>query len=211
MNLTRRGFLLSGVAAGSMMAASGPALPATDDGAPVTIGANGLFTQPWFEDGFLDLKDELEEAISEKKQLVILYEQAGCPYCKTLHSVNLQKAEIASFMQKHFRVVQLDIKGSREVTDFTGAVMSEKAFSQHWQIHFTPTLSFFPRDAARVIGQTDRKAEAFRLTGYWKPFHFETVLHFVHSGSYKNDNLQTYLAARLQKLKAMGKKVKVWE
>ena len=211
MNFTRRGFLLSSVAAGSMVAASRPALPANEDGVAVNVGANGLFTQPWFEDSFLDLADELEEAISEKKQLVILYEQAGCPYCKTLHKVNLQNKEIAAFMQKHFRVVQLDIKGSREVTDFRGAVMSEKAFSQVWQIHFTPTLSFFPRDASRVIGQTDRKAEAFRLTGYWKPFHFETVLHFVHSGSYKDNNLQTYLAARLQKLKAMGKKVKVWE
>ncbi len=211
MKLNRRSFLLKSAAISSLVAAYGQYFPRAAARDNVETGANGLFVQPWFEDSFLDLSEDLKEAAQAGKQLVIIYEQAGCPYCKELHKVNLNKPSIAAFMKKHFHVVQIDIKGSREVTDFSGKVMSERSFSREWKIHFTPTLSFFPRDAAKVVGKTGRDAEAFRLTGYWKPFHFETVLHFVHSGSYKNENLQHYLSNRLEALKGKGEEVKVWD
>lgn len=211
MSLSRRGFLFASAAVSSFLAApNGPwrALRAED---AVTTGANGLYVQNWFEDSFLDLADDHKEARAANKQLVLLFEQAGCPYCKELHRINLQHKKIRPFMNSHFRVVQIDIKGSREVTDFDGEVLSEKAFARKWQIHFTPTLSFFPLEPGKLKGQSGRDLEAFRLTGYWKPFHFETVLHFVHSGSYRDENLQNYLANRLKKMKAQGDNVKVWE
>ena len=178
---------------------------------PLKTGANGLYIQPWFETSFLDLSEELEAASEHKQQLVLLFEQTGCPYCKELHKINFANPSIQAFMKQHFRVIQLDIKGSREVTDFTGTVLSERDFAQLWGIHFTPTLSFLPSTINKVQGKKGREAEAFRLTGYWKPFHFETVLHFVHSGSYKNENLQNYLSNRVEGLKKSGAKVKIWD
>lgn len=207
MDLSRRNFLKTGLShvalmfAGYLSLGAGVSRAASDD---VATGANGLYVQPWFEDSFLDLAEELEIAAGDGKQLVLIYEQAGCPYCKELHKVNLAKPEIAKFLQDHFRVVQIDIRGSREVTDFAGKAMTEKDFAQAAQIHFTPTLSFFPKQASKAIGKVGRDAEAFRLTGYWKPFHFETVLRFVHDGSYKDENLQSYLRARIERLKGQG-------
>lgn len=210
------GLLISGAIAGLTKLASagvlssGSTVSAIADGG-VMVGGNGLYIQPWFEDSFLDLGDELKGAADDGKQLVVIYEQAGCPYCKELHRVNLAEPVIRDFMQKHYRVVQLDIRGSREVTDFKGKTMSEKEFARLWQINFTPTLSFFPADAKAVAGKEGRDAEAFRLTGYWKPFHFETVLRFVNSGSYKDSTLQNYLSNRIESLKKQGRPIKIWD
>lgn len=210
------GLLVSGALAGLSKLASAGALSGAstvsslaDSG--VMVGGNGLYIQPWFEDSFLDLSDELNSAAEDGKQLVIIYEQAGCPYCKELHKVNLAEPVISKFMQKHYRVVQLDIRGSREVTDFKGKTMSEKEFARQWQINFTPTLSFFPADVKAVADKKGRDAEAFRLTGYWKPFHFETVLRFVKSGSYKDSTLQNYLSKRIESLKKQGRPIKIWD
>ena len=210
----RRTFLKSGVFLGAYFAGHLSALslvrakPETDE---LFKAGNGLYSQPWFAQGFLDLGEEIQLAAEEKKQLIILYEQEGCPYCRELHKVNLKHPTIEKFMKAHFRVVQLDIKGSREVTDFNGKTMSEKKFSRQWQIHFTPSLSFFPADPALVLTKTDKEAEAFRLTGFWKVFHFETVLRFVKSGAYKKDNLQDYLNKRVEGLKQTEKMVNFWE
>lgn len=207
LNLVMRGYGLS-----TAVAAEGEQDAADQAGkAAVKTGANGLYVQPWFEDSFLDLGEELEAASLENKQLVLLYEQTGCPYCKELHRVNLARPEIASYMQQNYRVVQIDIRGSREVTDFKGTSLSEKDFARQAQIHFTPTLSFYPRRPAKVLGKNGKDAEAFRLTGYWKPFHFETVLRFVRDGAYKEENLQSYLGARLEALKKEGRPLPVWD
>lgn len=209
----RRTFLKAGVFFSAYMAGQFSNLSfarAKDDDSLYRSG-NGLYSQPWFEDGFLDLSEEVQLAKEEGKQLVIIYEQEGCPYCKELHKVNLKNPGIKKFMQENYRVIQLDIRGSREVTDFSGKTMSEKEFSRIWQIHFTPTLSFFPTDPALVLNKTGKEAEAFRLTGFWKVFHFETVLRFVKSGAYKKDSLQDYLNKRIEGLKQTGKSVKIWD
>jgi thioredoxin-related protein len=61
------------------------------------------------------------------------------------------------------------------------------------------------------MNKAGKEAEAFRLTGFWKVFHFETVLRFVKSGAYKKDSLQDYLNKRVEGLKQTGKTVKIWE
>lgn len=210
----RRTFLKSGVFLGAYITGQLSALslvrakPATHE---LFTAGNGLYNQLWFAQGFLDLNEEIQCAAEEKKQLIIIYEQKGCPYCKELHKLHLKHPRIEKFMKTNFRVVQLDVKGSREVTDFNGKTMSEKEFSRQWQIHFTPSLSFFPADPALVLTKTGKEAEAFRLTRFWKFFHFETVLRFVKSGAYKKDNLQDYLNKRVEGLKQTEKMVNFWE
>lgn len=212
MSLGRRTFLQAGALFGALLASGMRSvnLQAASNDEEVLKGGNGLYTQPWFEDGFLELGDEIKTAEADGKLLAIIYEQEGCPYCKELHKVNLRDPIIKEFMQKHFRVIQLDIRGDREVTDFSGKTYSEKEFCRVYQVNFTPTVSFFPPEASAVENKTGRETEAFRLTGYWKPFHFETVLRFVHSGSYKKDTLQNYLRDRLHELEKKGKQPKVW-
>jgi len=43
------------------------------------VGDDGLHIQPWFSQSFLDLKEDLAEAASTGRRLVIFWEQRGCP------------------------------------------------------------------------------------------------------------------------------------
>ena len=75
----------------------------------------GLHVQPWFRDTFLNLAEDMAEAKSEGKQLVIMWEQKGCPYCREMHRVSLRIPDIVDYIKKHFFVVQLNLWGDREV------------------------------------------------------------------------------------------------
>lgn len=184
----------------------GPALPAAGE---VEIGDNGLYIQDWFLDSFLNLPDDHAEATENGKHLAVLFEQRGCPYCRELHKVNLADPDIKTYMQKHFDVIQLDLWGSRAVTGFDGVEMEERALARKWSVNFTPTMVFFPR---KLTGANNKggKAEAARMPGYLKPFHFISLLEFVNDGGYTSQSFQQYLQDKFQSLKQQGIKPKVW-
>ena len=46
----------------------------------------------------LDLGEDLLEAADDDKDLVIFWEQRGCPYCVKMHEVNLRIPRIASII-----------------------------------------------------------------------------------------------------------------
>jgi thioredoxin-related protein len=90
------------------------------------VGDDGLHKQPWFQQTFLELADDVQEAADEGKFLVVLIEQAGCPYCRELHEVNFKRSEITDYMNEHALVLQLDLWGAREVVGFNGEAMEER-------------------------------------------------------------------------------------
>ncbi len=175
------------------------------------LNDDGLHTQPWFHNSFLDLKEDAEEAQASGKSLAIFWEQKGCPYCKEMHRVNLANKEISDYIQKHFVVLQLNLYGARAVTDFDGEEMEERKLAQRWRVNFTPIISFFPNDPTKVDGKDGRDAEVWRLTGYWKPFHFLSSFHYVATGGYETEpNFQKWLTERRENLEAKGEKVDLW-
>ena len=205
MAIERRRLLAMCAAAGST-ALLWPALPAA---AETEIGDNGLYIQDWFLESFLNLQDDHAEAAEKGKQLAILFEQRGCPYCRELHNVNLADPDIKTYMRKHFNVIQLDIWGSRTVTDFNGGEMEERALARKWSVNFTPTMVFFPRKLTQA-NKEGGKAEVARMPGYLKPFHFISFLEFVNDGDYKTKPFQQFLQDKFQSLKERGIKPKVW-
>jgi thioredoxin-related protein len=175
------------------------------------LGEDGLHIQPWFSQSFLDLKEDHAEAASSGRRLVIFWEQRGCPYCRELHHVNLADHEIATYIRTNFLALQLNLFGSREVTDFDGAKMEERQLAVRWRINFTPTLCFFPATVAELQGKSGRDAEVWRLLGYWKPFHFHSTLVYVKEEGYKSQpNFQRWLADYADRLRAEGKTIKLW-
>lgn len=172
------------------------------------IGEDGLHIQPWFSDTFLDMQDDLAEATAEGKDLLILFEQKGCPYCRELHEVNFARAEIVDYIQAHYLVIQINMWGDREVTDFDGEVLSEKNLANKWSIQFTPTTIMFARDGAAPADF--RAAEAFRLPGYLKPFHYASSLEYVVMDQYKTLPFQRFVQARAERLEAEGVEVDLW-
>ena len=86
----------------------------------------------------VELADDVQGAANSGKRLAIMWELRGCPYCKETHLVNFAKPEIESYIKQHFEVLQLNILGSREVTDFDGEKMSEKRLAAKYGVRFTP-------------------------------------------------------------------------
>ncbi|MGD9783639.1 MAG: thioredoxin family protein [Hyphomicrobiaceae bacterium] len=186
-------------------------LPAVADTAAVKLNDDGLHVQPWFENTFLDLKEDHADATAKGKHLVVFFEQRGCPYCGEMHKVNLSRPEIADYIKTNFYALQINMYGARKVTDFDGTELEERKLAERWRVNFTPSLVFFPQEASEVIGKSGRDAEAWRLMGYWKPFHFLGTLVYVKTGAYKTEpNFQHWLSEYREKLRAEGKDVSLW-
>ena len=104
---------------------------------------DGLYKQSWFLESFLDLADDLAGARKEGKRFAIMWELRGCPYCKETHLVNFAQPRISDYVRANFEVLQLNIIGSRKVTDFDGQELSEKQMAAKYGVRFTPTFQFF--------------------------------------------------------------------
>ncbi len=172
------------------------------------MNEDGLHVQPWFLESFLDLRDDLTEAADANKRLIVLWEQRGCPYCREMHKVNFADEKIVKFITSNFAVLQLNLWGAREVTDFDGKTMGERDMARRWGVNFTPTIMFLGEKSEP--GKTARDLEIARMPGYFKPFHFLSMFEFVQSKSYENQGFQRFLQDKFARLKAEGKEPNVW-
>jgi thioredoxin-related protein len=187
--LSRRAYL-----AGS--AAFGLCLPRANTArAEAILGDDGLYHQPWFLESFLELADDLAAAQEKKKRLVIMWELRGCPYCKQVHLNNLSKPEISNYIKDRFEVLQLNILGSREVTDFDGEKLSEKRFAAKYGVRYTPTFQFFPESASGLAEKKPSERMVAQWQGYLEPPPFLAMFRFVSERAYENGNLREYLKA----------------
>ncbi len=196
---TRRSLLRSSFAAGGLLATGsalgvGPAArPARAERVEPLLNDDGLYTQPWFLQSFLDLGEDLAEAAGNGKRLAVIWEQKGCPYCKEMHLVNFADPEINSYVRENFEVLQLNIHGLRETVDFDGEVLDERSMARRWGIRFTPTVHFFPEDPAAAAGKVGIEAEVARMPGYFKPPHFLAMFRFVREKAYESEDFRSFL------------------
>jgi thioredoxin-related protein len=180
---------------------------------PQTIRAaemseDGLHIQPFFMQTFLDLAEDKAEAEASGKHFAVIFEQRGCPYCREMHEVNFARPEIADYVAENFGMVQLNMWGSREVTDFDGEAMEERDLARKWGVNFTPTIVFFRNDGP---AEDRHSAEAIRMPGYFKPFHFISMFEYVSDRHYnEEEGFQRFLQDRFEKLEAEGKKPDLW-
>lgn len=111
-----------------------------------TLGDDGLHKETWMRDTFKDLREDLEEAQAEGKRLLVMIEQRGCIYCTKMHEEVFVVPEIRAMIEENYFVVQINMFGDVEVTDFDGTILSEKDMVRRWNALFTPTLMFFPEE-----------------------------------------------------------------
>jgi thioredoxin-related protein len=162
----------------------------------------GLHTQPWFLNSFLDLKDDLQEATSQGKRFSIIWELAGCPYCRETHLVNFAKPNVSEFISKNFEILQLDLRGSRIVTNFDGKELTERDLAKRNNIRFTPTIQFFSENLEGITGKSGLKAtEVSRMPGYFRPQHFLAMFQYIRDKGYEVGDYRSYLKARDKKSK----------
>ncbi|MFK7942319.1 MAG: thioredoxin family protein [Paracoccaceae bacterium] len=161
----------------------------------VEVGDDGLHKQPWMTVTFKDMAEDLETATDEGKRLVIFFEQRGCIYCKKMHEEVFSDPEVADYIKANYLVVQMNLFGDEEVTDFDGEALPEKEMAKRWGVVFTPTIMFMPDDVPDVpAGQ----AAVSQIPG---AFAKGTTLHmfqWVAEKGYEGDeHFQKYHARKL--------------
>ena len=175
------------------------------------VNEDGVYTQTWFLESFLDLREDLLESRANGKHLAILWEQRGCPYCKETHAVNLRVPKIVNYIKNNFNIIQLNLWGDKEVTDFDGEVTTEKKLARKYKIQFTPTMQFFAKDKKLDPKKSGAQQEIWRIMGYWKPFHFLNTFVYVRDKGYiKQPNFQRWLQAHAEEMRSKGVEVKLW-
>ena len=157
---------------------------------------DGVYKQPWFLESFLDLAEDLDEARKAGKRFVVMWELKGCPYCKETHFVNFARPDISNYIKSNFVVLQLNIIGSRKVTDFDGQEMSEKELAAKYGVRFTPTVQFFDEDAAALKDRAPQKREVARAPGYLRPDDFLAMFRYVNEKAYRDKGFRDYLKAQ---------------
>lgn len=165
-------------------------------GAPI-LGDDGLYRQSWFLDSLLELADDLSAASERGKRLVIVWELKGCPACRETHLVNFADPAIAAFISERFDVLQLNIIGAREVTDFDGEKLSEKRFAQKYGVSATPTFQFFPTTLPGLAGRKPAEREVARAQGYLPPKRFLAMFRFVAERRYESETLNDFLQSAI--------------
>jgi thioredoxin-related protein len=156
---------------------------------------DGLYKEPWFLESFLELADDLEVAHRQGKRFVIMWELKGCPYCKETHFVNFARGDISNYIKANFEVLQLNIIGSRKVTDFDGIELSEKAMAAKYGVRFTPTFQFFPERAGPLKALEPAKREVARLPGYMRPDDFLAMFRYVREKAYESKSFRDFVKA----------------
>jgi len=160
-----------------------------------SLGDDGLHKAPWMRDTFKDLRDDLAEADAEGKRLMVLIEQRGCIYCKKMHEEVFSVPQIADYIEANFFVVQINMFGDIEVTDFDGEALPEKDMVRKWGALFTPTILFLPAEVGDDVSAG--QAAAATMPGAFERYTTFNMLNWVVEEGYDSDEpFQKYHARK---------------
>lgn len=161
------------------------------------LGDDGLHKTAWMMDTFKDLREDLAEASAEGKRLALIIEQRGCIYCDKMHKEVFPDPEIDALLKDRFFVVQLNMFGDVEITDFDGEALAEKDAVRKWGALFTPTLMFFPEEVPE--GQTAAQAAVATIPGAFGKWTTLNMLTWILEEGYTTDEpFQKYHARKFQ-------------
>ncbi len=149
------------------------------------MGEDGLHKAAWMRETFKDMSEDLEEANAEGKRLMVIFEQRGCIYCRKMHEEVFPRPEISQYLEDNFFVVQMNLFGDVEVTDFDGDTRTEKDMARKWGIMFTPTILFLDDEAADT--ETATGAAVAIMPGAFMPGTTLDMLTWVREKLYEAD------------------------
>jgi thioredoxin-related protein len=120
-----------------------------------------------------DIPTEIADAAEEGKRLIIMFQEAGCPWCNKMRERIFPHPKVMAYFDDRFILIEQDIKGDLDLVSHVGAEMTQKKYAQTMRVRGTPTIVFF---------DTDGKIAA-RMTGY------QDVLTFIGTGKYVHDGV----------------------
>jgi len=159
------------------------------------FGAKTATHPDWFKESFLDLEEDISDASSNKKRLVVYFWQPGCPYCSQLWEDNFSQQKLVSDFRNNFEIVALNMWGDKEVVSVGGNDYTEKSFAEALGIKYTPTLLFFD----------ENKKVVHQLNGYIPPEDFQRSMSFVSGKHEKLQSFGSYSAQQMEQQATEGK------
>ena len=137
----------------------------------------------WFKESFLDIAEDIEEAKENNKHIMLFMDLEGCPYCTKMLKENFfAENKTSEFIKKYFDVIEINVKGSREIAWDEETTLTERELAEKLQIQYSPTILFFNYDKEVVV----------RVNGYRSPVNFKYILEYVQGKHYENMSLTEY-------------------
>ena len=164
-----------------------------------TLGDDGLYHYNWYHQSFFELADDIDEALADGKVLMVKFDQKGCIYCEKVATEILSEPAVNKYVRENFLVVQMDIFGSRDVTDLDGTVLPENEMAARWGVVFTPSIYFITE--RKDVGKLTEAAAAV-MPGAFMKSTFMGMLEWVKTGAYKTETrFQKYFNDNYQRIR----------
>ena len=156
-----------------LLAIAGPAAAQTP--APGKLTGGEIYSLPkWFKQSFLDFPEDVAEAGKDGKHVMVFLHLDECPYCARMLKESFVSGDNRAFMEKHFDVIAVNVRGGTEVIWTDGAKYTERTLTRHLRGFGTPTIVFLDLQGKVVL----------QLTGYRDPRTLRAALEYVQSRSY---------------------------
>lgn len=134
------------------------------------------------------------------KPLLVLFEQHDCAACDEMHGEAFRRLETQKLLTT-FDVALLDIWSKQPLTTPDGRKLETAKWAGELGIQYAPSLLF--------IDENNR--EVFRTEAYLRPFHTQSVLEYVSTGTYKTEpEFQRFVQERADHMREMGMEVDLW-
>ncbi len=143
----------------------------------------------WFKKSFLALRDDAKEAGAQGRHAMLFMHLKECPYCARMLNENFRKGETKDFMQMHFDVIAINIRGDQTVEWLDGNSYTEQEVAQATKVAATPTVVFLDATGKVVL----------RLNGYRSPASFRQALDYVQGRHYETQTLASFMEQRNKK------------
>ncbi len=148
------------------------------------LGGVGYSLPAWFKPSFLHFQDDVEEARKQGRHVMVFLHLEECPYCARMLEENFTRGATRDFIQKHFDVIGVNIRGDVETVWIDGNTYSERALAGHLKVYATPSIVFLDLDGNKRL----------QITGYRDPRAFRHALEYVQSRAYVRQSFTDYLA-----------------
>ena len=152
----------------------------------VTVSPNHQ-APAWFKESFLEIQEDAAEAGEADKHLMLFFHLNNCPYCDRMLTESFEADPNMSYVQEHFDVIMLNVKGDREVVFNEELTLLEKELAELLEVRGTPVILFL----------TPENKPVARVNGYRAPPRFRSVLEYVSSKAYKKTTLTRFMARNL--------------
>jgi len=157
-----------------------------DAGKGKMTGGQQYSIPSWFKQSFLDLRADLSEAGAGQRHLMLFLHLNACPYCARMLDENFIEGANKAFIQRHFDVVAINIRGSQEVSWIDGWQYTETTLARKLNVFATPTIVFIDAAGEKVL----------QLNGYRAPEPFRQALDYVQRKAYQRQSLASFAESR---------------